>query len=103
MQLSLIAEAEVELFSVLISGVAQSYTSGCRLNFFTAELGCTVVGEMQFPQQQLTPGSDTIANIAFFDWAPFKQLLKPGLELEIRDQNIAVGYAKIIALDVASV
>jgi len=102
MELSLIAEAEVELFSVLISGVAQSYTSGCRLNFFTPELGCTVVGEVQFPQQQLTPGGNTLANIAFFDWGPFKQLLKPGLELEIRDRNIAVGYAKITILDLSN-
>lgn len=99
MDFSLTAQASVELFSVLISGTPEGLSSGSRLNFFVQDLGCTVVGELEFANESLQPGESSVALISFFDWGPFKALLQKGLEMEMRQGSKAVGYATITALN----
>lgn len=90
------AEVEFELFSASISGKSIGYRSGVRPNHYIDELGCTVIGSVEFDGGSIELGERKRALISYLYWEPFAALLKPGLEYEVREGSRRVGNVRVL-------
>ena len=96
MKSPLIAIVEFELFPDTVIEKTQGYLSGVRPNHYIEELGCTVIGEVDFEGGRIDMGSSKQAIITYAFWEPFEKVLQKGLKYEVREGSRVVGKVKVL-------
>lgn len=96
MEMSLKALVRFELFDTQVSGKYTGYFSGVRPDHYIEEIGCTVIGQVDFHAGAIDPGETGDAVISYFYWAPFEKLLLPGLVYPIKEGSKVVGQVTVM-------
>ncbi|MBU2709272.1 hypothetical protein KCM76_24970 [Zooshikella marina] len=96
MDSDLVASVEFELFPASINGKTRGYWSGVRPNHFIEELGCSVIGSVDFEGGSVDIGETKKAVISYIYWEPFEKVLKPGLEYEVQEGSKVVGRVRVL-------
>lgn len=95
----LIAKARFELLPGEVSGKSRGYLSNVRPNHFIAELGHTVIGNVEFEGGRIELGETRDAIISYFYYEPFARVLAPGLRYEVREGSRLVGFVEIVEVE----
>jgi translation elongation factor EF-Tu-like GTPase len=90
------AVVEIKMFSAEQSGKTRGYKNGVRPNHYIHELGCTVIGQIDFGQEGgIELGETKLAKISYIHWEPFEKILCPSLQYEVREGSRIVGEALV--------
>ena len=90
------AIVEINMFTSEESGKIRGYKNGVRPNHYIHELGCTVIGQVDFGEDGgIELGETKLAEITYFYWEPLEKLLCPGLQYEVREGSRIVGKALV--------
>jgi hypothetical protein len=95
----LIARARFEMLPGEISGKSRGYLSNVRPNHYIAELGHTVIGNVEFDGGGIELGQARQAVISYLYFEPLARLLVPGFRYEVREGSRLVGFVEILELD----
>lgn len=99
MEPPLIAKARFEMLPSDVSGKDRGYLSNVRPNHYIAELGHTVVGNVEFEGGRIEPGETRDALITYFYYEPLERVLVPGLRYEVREGSRPVGFVEVVEVD----
>jgi hypothetical protein len=100
MDAPLIATVRFELFPAEISGKTRGYRSGIRPNHYIHELGCTVIGNVDFKGNgAIGLGETKEAIVTYVFWEPLAKVLKSGLIYEVREGSHIVGKVRVLFVD----
>jgi len=96
MELPLIAKARFEMLPREVSGKDRGYLSNVRPNHYIAELGHTVIGNVEFEGGRIELCETRNALITYLYYEPLARLLVPGLRYEVREGSRSVGFVEVV-------
>jgi len=79
-----------------ISGKTRGYLSNVRPNHYIAELGYTVIGNVEFEGGHIELGEKKEAVISYLYHEPLERSLVQGLRYEVREGSRTVGFVEIL-------
>jgi hypothetical protein len=96
MKAPLVAKVRFEMLPGEASGKTRGYLSNVRPNHYIADLGYTVIGNVEFDGGRIELGETRDAIISYFHHEPLERLLVPGLRYEVREGRRTVGMVEIV-------
>ena len=96
METPLIARVRFEMLPGEVSGKTRGYLSNVRPNHYIAELGYTVIGNVEFEGGHIELGEMKEAVISYLYHEPLERALVPGLRYEVREGSRTVGFVEIL-------
>jgi len=96
MKAPLIARVRFEMLPGEISGKTRGYLSNVRPNHYIAELGYTVIGNVEFEGGHIELGEKKEAVISYLYHEPLERSLVQGLRYEVREGSRTVGFVEIL-------
>ena len=95
----LIARVRFEMLPGEVTGRSRGYLSNVRPNHHIAELGHTVIGNVEFDGGSIELGETKDAVISYVYFEPLARLLAPGFRYEVREGNRLVGSVEVVEVD----
>lgn len=96
MEAPLIARVRFEMLPGEVSGKTRGYLSNVRPNHYIAELGYTVIGNVEFEDGCIDLGEKKEAVISYLYHEPLERALVQGPRYEVREGSRTVGFVDIL-------